>query len=383
MRHLRPTLSVIATVLALVRPAAGSDTQRQPPKAPSADFVHPGILHTAGDLQRLRTKVAESIEPYTLGFQALAGDRRSASSYKVKGGFYSVGRNPHWKAREHEHDANAAYQNAMMWAITGDRAHANKAIQILNAWSYKLRSIRGKDRILAAGISGIKFAAAAEILRHTNTGWSNRDIAQMEKLLTEVYYPVLKDMARFANGNWGLAAMQTVMAIAVFTDDQAMFDKAIDHFHRGGDNAQLTNYIINHQGQCQESGRDQQHTMLGLGYLATVAEIAWNQGIDLYAAEDNRILAGFEYTASYNLGKEVPFVKTIDTTGKYRHKRISDEGRGEFRYRPIFEMVYAHYKHRRGIDCPNLEAVINRTRPEGRGRGGDHLGFGTVLFARD
>jgi len=346
-------------------------------------FVHPGILHTAADLERMRKQVAAGAQPYLDGFKTLQSHSQSSSDYVVRGGFEETGRKPSVKSAEHESDANAAYQNAMMWAITGRQAHAHKAIEILNAWSYKLKVISGRDRILAAGISGIKFAAAAEILRHTEAGWAAHDIAQMESMLTNVYYPVLKDMAGFANGNWALAALQTVMAIGVFTDDQAMFDRAVDWFYNGKDNARLTHYVINAAGQCQESGRDQQHTMLGLGYLSIVAEIAWNQGLDLYGAEDNRILAGFEYTASYNLGNDVPFQETTDTTGKYHHTSISSKGRGNFSSRPIFEMVYNHYKHRRGMACPFTEAVVNKMRPEGPGFKGDHIGFGTILFTRE
>ena len=346
-------------------------------------FVHPGILHTASDLDRMRKQVAASAQPYLDGFKVLASHWQSSSSYRVKGGFEETGRKPSVKSSEHESDANAAYQNAMMWAITGQQAHAHKAIEIINAWSYRLKIISGRDRILAAGISGVKFVAAAEILRHTNTGWPAQDIAQAESMFTNVYYPVLKDMAGFANGNWALAALQTVMAIGVFTDDRAMFDRAVDWFHHGKDNACLTHYVINAAGQCQESGRDQQHTMLGLGYLSVVAEISWNQGLDLYGAEDNRILAGFEYTASYNLGHDVPFQETTDTTGKYHHTSISSKGRGRFSGRPIFEMVYNHYKHRRGIACPFTESVVNKIRAEGPGFLGDHIGFGTILFTRE
>jgi hypothetical protein len=344
-------------------------------------FVHPGILHTKEDMLRMRENVAAGKEPWLSGFEALKNHPQSSSSYAVKGGFKEVGRKPGIKSSEHESDANAAYQNAMMWVITGDKAHAEKAIEILNAWSSKLKKISGRDAILAAGISGVKFAAAAEVLRHTNSGWSPLDIARAERMFQKVYYPVCEDMADFANGNWALAALQTVMAIAVFTDDRDMFDDAVDWFYNGRDNARLTHYVINEAGQCQESGRDQQHTMLGLGYLSIVAEIGWNQGLDLYGAENNRILAAFEYTASYNLGNEVSFEETTDTTGKYHHTHISEEGRGDFSRRPIFEMVYHHYKGRKGLECPFTEQVVMKMRPEGEGFKGDHFGFGTVLFA--
>jgi hypothetical protein len=346
-------------------------------------FVHPGILHTAGDLDRLRRRVAAGASPYLEGFKRLESHPQSSSAYSVRGGHAEVGRKPNIRSGDHERDANAAYQNAMMWAITGKRVHAEKAMEIINAWSSTLKTISGKDAILAAGISGVKFAAAGEVLRYTDARWSARDIARAEAMLTDVYYPVLKDMAPHANGNWSLAALQTVMAIAVFTNNGAMFQNAVDWFHRGSDNGRLTHYVITPAGQCQESGRDQQHTMLGLAYLSVVAEIAWNQGYDLYGAEDNRILAGFEYTAAYNLGHDVPFEETTDTTGKYHHTAISARGRGHFDRRPIFEMVYNHYKHRRGIPCPFTEAIVMKTRPEGPGFKGDHIGFGTLLFARD
>lgn len=359
--------------------AASGSTERS---SSTQGFIHPGVLHTKEDLLRMRKQVAAGNQPWASGFEALRDHSQSASDYQVRGGFEETGRKPSVRSSEHESDANAAYQNAMMWAITGEKAHADKAIEIINAWSEKLEKISGKDAILSAGISGVKFVAAAEVLRHTNSGWSQREVLQAEEMFTDIYYPVCKDMADFANGNWALAALQTVMAIAVFTDDQRMFDRAVKWFHRGKDNARLTHYVINKDGQCQESGRDQQHTMLGLGYLSVVAEIGWNQGLDLYGAKDNRILAGFEYTASYNLGNKVSFEETTDTTGKYHHEEISEEGRGDFSRRPIFEMVYYHYKGRMGMECPFTEQVVNKMRPEGHGFKGDHFGFGTVLFAR-
>ena len=383
MRLQQPTALLVAIFVISFAACNGSSIKTDKSDTDTKSFVHPGILHTAADLERMRKQVAAGAQPYLDGFKVLQNHRQSSSNYKVKGGFAETGRKPSVKKAEHESDANAAYQNAMMWAITGEQAHADKAIEIINAWSYKLKVISGRDAILAAGISGLKFAAAAEILRHTDAGWSEKDIAQAESMLTNVYYPVVKNMADFANGNWALGALQTVMAISVFTDDQAMFDRAVNWFKNGKDNARLTNYVINAAGQCQESGRDQQHTMLGLAYLSVVAEMAWNQGIDLYGAKDNRILAGFEYTASYNLGNNVPFEETTDTTGKYHHTKISSDGRGDFSNRPIFEMVYNHFKNRRGMDCPFTEEVVKKTRPEGPGFLGDHIGFGTILFTRE
>ena len=64
-------------------------------------------------------------------------------------------------------------------------------------------------------------------------------------------------------------------------------------------------------------------TQLGLGQLAEACEIGWHQGLDMYGADDNRLLAGFEYTAKYLLGNDVPFEPYTDTTGKYSAKVIA------------------------------------------------------------
>ena len=80
------------------------------------------------------------------------------------------------------------------------------------------------------------------------------------------------------------------------------------------DNGTLPNYVAE-TGQIQESGRDQAHCMLGIGCLAEIAEVAWNQGDDLYGALDNRIMKGCEYLSKSNLGYDVPFHVWKDLTG--------------------------------------------------------------------
>jgi hypothetical protein len=169
------------------------------------------------------------------------------------------------------------------------------------------------------------------------------------------------------------------MAIGVFCDDRELFDRAVDYYRNGTGNGRLTHYVINEAGQCQESGRDQGHTQLGLAALAEACEVAWSQGVDLYGEADNRLLKGFEYTARYNLGGDVPFVAHVDTTGKYRHKAISAKGRG--RLRPVYEMVWNHYQNRRGVPAPFTKRAADKIRPEGPGFAADHPGFGTLLFS--
>lgn len=347
-----------------------------------APFVHPGLLHTQSDLERMRKMVAQGIEPWKNGFEKLRNHPESKADWRMRGPFAVVVRDAldSQHIAEFDQDGNAAYQNAVMWCITGNEAHAKKAVQILNAWSGALRKFDGHDKILGASLATFKYVNAAELLRATYRGWQPNDIRRFEQMLRSVVVPVLKDFAPFANGNWDAGCIKTLLAIGVFCDDRALFDRAVDYFRNGSGNGRLTHYIINAAGQCQESGRDQTHTQLGLGHLAEACEIAWNQHLDLYGDDDNRLLRGFEYTAQYNLGQPVPFAPAKDTSGKYKAKSISPAKRGE--WRPIYEMVWNHYEIRRDIPAPFTHAAADKLRPEGAAQGADHPGFGTLLFTR-
>jgi len=345
-----------------------------------AAFRHPGILHTQADLDRMKQMVRRDIEPWTSGFDVLKAHRQSQADWRLRGPFEKVSRGTgeHLHNTELAEDGNAAYQNALMWAITGDAAHARKVVEILNAWSGSLKQITGHDKELAASLYGFKYVNAAEIIRYSYDGWAPAQVERFGAVLREVFYPVIKDFAPFANGNWGTGCIKTMMAIGVFLDDKAIFDRAVDYFHNGSGNGSLTHYVINEEGQCQESGRDQQHAQLGLAHLAEACQIGWNQGLDMYGAADNRLLRGFEYTAKYNLGHDVPFVPYRDTTGKYYAQVISTQGRG--RLRPIYEMVWNHYEKRKAVPAPYTKQAAEKIRPEGAAFGADHPGFGTLLF---
>lgn len=360
-----------ALLLLAISTFAAADT----PKA----FSHPGLLHSRQDLDRMRERVAAGEEPWKSGFDKLRKDSQSQSNWKLRGPFEVVTRGGASPGNaQMVLDGNAAYQNALMWCITGEEAHARRAVEILNAWSKILRRMDGHDVQLSAGLNGFKFVSAAELMRHTFPSWKPEEVARCEKMLREVVLPPLQDFATFANGNWDGACMVTVMSIGVFCDDHALFDRAAAYFREGKGNGRGTNYVFNEAGQCQESGRDQQHTQLGLGLLAEVCEIAWKQGVDLYAESGNRLLQGFEYTARYNLGEDVPFTEHTDVTGHYHHKKISTEGRGELR--PVYEMVWNHYGVRKGLPAPFTRRAAEKLRPEGVAWTADHPGFGTLLF---
>jgi len=314
-------------------------------------FVHPGLLHTREHLAFTKTKVENGEMPWKAAWDSLRARRTSPLDFEPDPVAHVV-RGPYGKPsigdRELSSSARAAYSNALQWAITGDRAHADKAIEILNAWSGRLWTFQDNDAKLLAAWTGDDFCNAAEILRYTDVGWKEKDVAQFERMLRTVYHPLLKGFFPEANGNWDGVIINTLLSIGVFCDDRDIFDHGIEHYLRGRGNGGITKYIFP-SGQCQESTRDQSHTQLVLREFALACRVAWNQGIDLYSVADNRLALGFEYTARYLLDEDVSAYGPIS---EQRRNRLSD----------IYEGVYQHYHHLMGQEMPYVGRAVQKAR---------------------
>lgn len=350
--------------------ALGAETQNV--------FAHPGMLQSASDLQRMSEGVRGRKQPIYSGFEKLRDDPHSQLTYQPAGASEEIGRNPNARSGMFDSDCNAAYQCALMGHITGDPAYFHLCARIVDDWAATLKRITGADAVLCAGLGGFKIANAAELLRWSPAGWPAEDANRFGRMVREVLLPVLFNFAPFANGNWDTAALKTMMAIAIYTDDRALFERALVYYTHGCGDGRIANYIYAN-GQCQESGRDQQHTQLGIAHMGDCCEMAWHQGLDLYGVLDNRLLLGFEYTARYLLGGDVPFVPDEDRTGKYKHSVIAPRSA----LRNNFEQVYNHYAKRRGLPAPWTAKAAEKVRPEGPGFQADATGFGTLLYTRD
>ncbi len=351
------------------------------------EFVHPGILHTEGSFEHMRFQLDNRMEPAYGSFLLLEASTYASSSYSMNGPYEEIGRGDGPFNSQSRSDFIAAYQNALMWKLTDDEAHAEKAMEILNGYANTLQVINTvKDAPLLVGLRGFLLANAAEIMRDYS-GMSEEKLSKLATMFKEIFLPVCYDFfnrSPYSNGNWGAAVSKGAMSYAIFCDDQELYEFATDWYLNGHDNGVLKHYVDDIDGQNQEAGRDQQHVMLGLANLAEGAEVAYNQGDDLYGGYDgdSRLLGGFEYVAQYNLGHEVPYYTWTDLSGKYsKWGVISEEGRGTFR--PIFDMVYNHYVKRERLSMPWTEEVLSATRPEGQAFYADHPGYGSLLFSHN
>jgi hypothetical protein len=363
-----------------------------------AAFTHPGALHTQADFDRMRAKVNAGAQPWKAGWDRLIANTHSYPGWTpnpqetiIRGG--SGPQNYHILYN----DIHAAYQNALRWKITGNTAHADTARDICNAWSTTLKNLDPtySDSRLASGIYGYQFANVGELMR----GYPGFDLARFQNMMVNVFYPLNSDfLVRHNNtcdghywANWDLCNMASIMAIGILCDDQAKFDEAVDYFYDGVGNGSLAHAIPFLHGsdlaQWQESGRDQAHSIMGIGLMGTLCEMAWNQGVDLYGADNSRFRKACEYVARYNLGYDVPYT-TYNNCDNVNQTVISTGGRGQLR--PVWERVYHHYAVRRGMAMPNTGDMVAMVRPEGGGGdygpnsgGFDELGFGTLVHTRE
>ncbi|MBE9599817.1 alginate lyase family protein [Pedobacter sp. MC2016-24] len=346
-------------------------------------FVHPGVLHSLASFETMREVVQRKNVPGYSAYLLMAGHPCASAFYQLRGPFEFIARDGEFKYTkgEMEMDFSAAYLNAIMWMITKDQAHARKSIEILESYADSLKGIPvSNDAALLAGLEGSKIVNAIEILSHSESGLKKFQVDKINKMIKCIFLPVCDrfySSRAYTNGNWGAIVTRMYIGAAVYFDDEKMYRSAVEFYINGNDNGTIKNYV-SENGQIQESGRDQGHAQLGLGAMASICEISWNQGQDLYKIFNNRLLNGFEYVAKYNLGEDhVPFVRWKDITGKYSNwTEISAIGRGKFI--PIYEMVYNHYVGLKGLSMPFTRKVLERTRPEGYDR--DQPAFGTLLF---
>ncbi|WP_372752099.1 carbohydrate-binding protein [Mariniflexile sp.] len=436
----------------------------------SAQLVHPGISHKLSDLERMKHMVEAGIEPWATTFQNLSNHSRAKYTYPINVDPAITTEYNSTSDAWFINDGTAAYYNALMWYITGDSRHAEKAIEIFNTW----KGLKRNTMTVPLSSGRIwRIIEAAEIIAHTYDGWAASEIQEFKDMLVypgyssttvptaainsgdvTFYWRVYQgDPAR--HGNQGLFCMRTMMAMAIFLDNEVMYDRALRYLqgnsHRLDDlaypsgppinntqkvsceyfdeftqdgfastipdygyNEVISNYIYEN-GQCQESSRDQAHGLAGVSTIAVMAEMAWNQGDDLYGHLDNRPLLGLEFYYRYNLSynnvypdQTSPWEPTVasgeyiertDRSGRWKALKINPYlvcsvgtefiERGKHNLQPVYEMNLGHYKDRLGLPRDNykwlqrgFDYLTTQSGVEGEGTVTDHPGYGGLKFRR-
>ncbi|MGW3323826.1 alginate lyase family protein [Streptomyces virginiae] len=323
------TLTPLPTLAAPAAPAAPTSAAAAP-----AGFAHPGVLNSRAQLDFVRAQVQSGRQPWKAAY-----DQMTASGYGslsrtprpravVECGSHS---NPNNGCSEEREDAIAAYSHALAWYITRDPRYARKSIELMDAWSAKIKDHTGSNAPLQSGWAGSTWPRAAEIVKHTYTGgWPNQ--GRFATMLREVYLPEVIDGRPNSNGNWELIMMDAAVGISVHLDDRASYDRAMAvylgrvpaYFYLAADGAQpaypprssidTRAELIDHwhgqstfvDGLAQETCRDFGHTGMGIAAAMHVAETSRIQGLDLYPRFKDRFRHALGFHAAYELGAAVP-----------------------------------------------------------------------------
>ena len=355
-------------------------------------FVHPGIYNSQAELDQIKANV-NGFAPHPMkdGWQAMLNSRSKSVTGSMN--YSSLDWAPHSvavvdpKSDDKQRlfdDGMAVYAQALAWVVTGKQAHADKAIEICNAWSAVLEDLVVENGDVYPSLfnswSANNWAAGAEIIRHYNhgaAGWKATDIAEFEDVCGVFERLTLEWMGNigvYGCQNQILSTARTQLPLGVFLDDQALFDRGIrllygceydsrDAQERHGHAVNLLGFTVASNGEIMEFNRDAAHGTGSFNSLVNAAEILRHQTVrpeyrlyDLKLAMDGdkvpRLLLGSEFAANSYVNSPTPITRSKRFVNRHNGIRYS-------------EMILDYYKHLSPESYPvsMIEKVNARIRP--------------------
>ena len=288
---------------------------------------------------------------------------QAQTDYKMAGPYAIVARDG-----QHRHTKGGSERDMRMALTFAQQGKYQQARAIIDAYASTLQGFDGHDAPLCL-IQAYDLVRAMTIVANNEDSKANQTPlpwggegggpSSWTAMVRRAILPTIEQFdaaSPYANGNWGAIVNRCRMACGIFLKDSTLYKSSIDYYLHANDNGSLPRYI-GPSGQCQETGRDQNHVQLGLEALAQTCAMAFEQGDDLWSACDNRLMKGFEYTARYNLGNDVPFTTWTDCTGLYCDwTEPGSMGRG--RLWDIYRLPYDHYVKVCGLQMPYTKRVL-------------------------
>jgi hypothetical protein len=378
------------TAALCMAPASAAGPAARPAAAPAAPavaaapaaFVHPGVNLDTAQLDFVRGKVQAGAEPWKSAYNQMISskyadlNRTPKPRANVECGSYS---NPNNGCTDERQDAIAAYTDALAWYITRDDRYAQKAIQLMDAWSAGIQQHTNSNAPLQTGWAGASWPKAAEIIKHVYGNWPNE--GRFDTMLRNVYMPTLIKGSN-SNGNWELTMMEAAVSISVYLDDKTDYDTAISKYLTRtaayvylptdgslpktvpSQNLNTRDKIVSYwQGQStfdasmagvtQETCRDFVHTGYGISNIGHVYETARIQGQDLYPQVGERLRQALGFQSKF----EMQAASKPSTLCPGKNLQL---GLG-----PITEVGFNALNTRKGVAMTNTQALTERQRPAG------------------
>ncbi|PYH86189.1 chondroitin AC/alginate lyase [Aspergillus uvarum CBS 121591] len=370
----------------IVATFSGVDSTSYLKRRPS-DFVHPGIWHTHDDLELIRNKVLSGQDPWASAYQQFSADSYSQASYEMQGPKEVIARGQTSNYTSFAHDARAAWQNALMWYITKNESHWTRSTTILDAWGTNLTNIIGIDRSLMIGLDGDLFVNAAELMRWEGN-WTEVGARWQggSGFSTQLYWLFARQSAAVGQANYGMVSIKAMLSFAVYLDDVQLYNYAMNAFIQDNCAGIFAQYN-SETGQSVEAGRDQGHTMSGIGWSAYGARVGLSQGVNLFEVGDNLLLKAAEYAAKYNLNSTVIYdpkwsrCEAVLVNGPW--EVISAENRGVSNKIPIWDLLYYQYVVKQKATAPWTTKAQDYEGFEGAVSSNDHPSWGGLIWAAE
>ncbi|QYR22776.1 carbohydrate-binding protein [Paenibacillus sp. sptzw28] len=400
-------------------------------------LVHPGVLHSRADLNTMRDMVWLGKEPWASAFDKFRKTPESSKNVVIYGNggtqkefVYSQVSDSNGD-KQLRQDATTAYQQALMWYITGDQVYLNNAKKVLDAWGNGLKQffnttepanwdtvaqVWGASSVLSSGVAGQKMAAAAEILLYTpSSGWCRDAQGNIDYEAKKVYDNFFRLIWQETNKWYGFFNQAAVgnmgyMSISIFLDDINGYNEAVERFaynKKAVDDANTTgansiNFsvaaMVLDNGQIVEMGRDQPHSGVDVAALGAAARTINVQGtkldpvtgvpvaeggVDPYEFQNQKLLKALSYYTKYNAGNDVDYIPNVNGLGQRTGwSTVSPAGRGSG---TDIASIYNHYKYEKGYSggiydelYKYPELMMSVDNPQGQSI--DMPGFGQLLF---
>lgn len=190
------------------------------------------VLNSPERIAEVARRIDRGVEPQASGFDRLMDDvaagmaRTPAPPEVFFVPFFYNNPTAHRAARDGlQNDANAAYQLALAYRLTGDESYGSHATEFIDAWMGTVDCVRtSEDSALAFSYHFPAFVLAAELLRGT-PAWSEQGERAFAGFLAETATPVAGSILHRSN-NWGSWALELTAASAAYLGDAAAVQAA-------------------------------------------------------------------------------------------------------------------------------------------------------------
>jgi len=321
--------------------------------ASAQDRVPREVFVSETRLDTLKHRVEQRIEPTHSAWldlksraEGLLDRQPHAPEHWYVPGYYRDATGHSRAKRGLQDDANAVYELALCWRMTGDERYARTAVRLIEGWVTTVQTTSRKDdSTLSFSYHFPPMIFGADILASWQGFSADRQDA-FRRFCRETALP-LNTMNR--NNNWGNWGLVLVLACARYLDDDALPDRGEERWKELLDRQIDNRGHLHHEVRRSGGMRGIWYSHFSLFPQTIAAEILRLAGRDLYdwrSPEGHTLRQAFEPLAGW----------TRDPASFPYWERDPDQLRG-VTYFSYFEILHAHWPNE------DAEVLLREARP--------------------